>query len=253
VDEVVRTDVPNGLAIAVSGMTFAYSGGAPALHDLSFRVPHGESVGLIGPNGAGKTTLFLCLAGVLPLVRGMAQVGGLDPADPVQRRKLPALLGIVFQDSDDQLFNATVYDDVAFGPLNLDLPVEEVRARVAESLEKVGLTGFDCRIPHHLSGGEKRRVALAGVLAMQPKVFLLDEPTMFLDPRGRHELARQLNGLPGTRMVATHDLEFVLETCSRALLLDSGRLYADGSVRAILADTALMEKHGLEVPHSLRE
>src|SRR5262249_45197273 len=140
-----------------------------------------ESVGLVGPNGAGKTTLFLCLMGVLPPRKDTVHLAGLDPAVGSERRSLPAKAGIVFQKSDDQIFNASVFDDVAFGPLNLRLPAEEVRSRVALALERVGLKGFEERVPFHLSGGEKRRVALAGVLAMQPEVLLLDEPSSQLD------------------------------------------------------------------------
>jgi cobalt/nickel transport system ATP-binding protein len=215
-------------------------------------VAAGESVALVGPNGAGKTTLFLCLSGVLPAKPGMLHLAGLDPADPAQRRRLPAHVGIVFQNSDDQLFQATVLDDVAFGPLNLGLPADEVRRRVEEALGRVGLTGYERRVPFHLSGGEKRRVALAGVLAMRPEVLLLDEPSMYLDPRGRRELIGLLDGLPGTKVTASHDLEFILRTCGRVLLLDHGRLVADGPAARVLEDAALMEAHGLEVPYSLR-
>src|SRR5262249_27202113 len=220
---------------------------------VSFDVAPGESVALVGPNGAGKTSLFLCLAGVLRSSGGTVRVCGLNPRDPADRRRLPAHVGIVFQDSDDQLFNATVFDDVAFGPLNLELQPDEVRRRVTEALEQVGLTGLDNRVPFHLSGGEERRGALAGVLAMQPSVLLLDEPTLHLDPRGRRELIRLVNGLPGTKMIASHDLEMVLETCGRTLLLDRGRVVADGPSRRLLADVALMDAHGLEVPYSLRK
>jgi cobalt/nickel transport system ATP-binding protein len=240
------------VAIRVAGLTYAYPGGQKALNVVRFEVRAGESVALVGPNGAGKTTLFLCLAGVLSAGRGVLEVAGLDPADPAQRRGLPARLGIVFQNSDDQLFCPTVFDDVAFGPLNLGLPAEEVRARVREGLERVGLAGFEERVPLHLSGGEKRRVALAGVLAMRPGVLLLDEPSMYLDPRGRRELIGLINSLGTTRLIAAHDLELILQTCGRVLLLDGGRLIADGPSRQVLADAALMEAHGLEVPYSLR-
>jgi cobalt/nickel transport system ATP-binding protein len=239
-------------AIVVRDLTFAYAGGPAVLDGVSFEVAAGEGVGLVGPNGAGKTSLFLCLSGVLKAQAGSARVGGLDVRDPAQRRRLPEQVGIVFQNSDDQLFNATVFDDVAFGPLNLGLPPEEVRARVAEALGRVGLTGLEERVPFHLSGGEKKRVALAGVLAMRPPVLLLDEPSMHLDPRGRRELIHLLNTLGGTRVIASHDLELILQTCGRVLLLDRGRLTADGPARTVLADAALMEVHGLEVPHSLR-
>src|SRR5262249_41697428 len=179
----------------------------------TFEAAAGERLGLVGPNGAGKTTLFLCLSGVRPVRPGMACLAGLDPAVPAERRRLPAQVGIVFQDSDDQLFNATVFDDGAFGPLDLGLPAAEGRRRGAEALGRVGLAGFEQRVPFHLSGGEKRRVALAGVLAMRPDILLLDEPSLCLDPRGRRELIGLVNGLPGTRVIAAHDLELILETC----------------------------------------
>src|SRR5262249_17286471 len=192
--------------------------------------------------------LFLCLSGVLSVKPGAVQVAGLDPARPELRRQLPAKAGIVFQNSDDQLFNTTVLDDVAFGPLNLGLSPEEVRQRVDEPLPRVGLHGFEQRVPFHLSGGEKRRVALAGVLAMRPEILLLDEPSMYLDPRGRRELIRLINGLNVTKVIATHDLELIRETAERVIVLDGGRLVADGRARHILADPKLMEAHGLEVP-----
>jgi cobalt/nickel transport system ATP-binding protein len=238
-------------AIQVQGLTYTYPQGQVALEGVSFSIPAGESVGLVGPNGAGKTSLFLCLSGVIAPRAATLRVGGLDVRDPGQRRQLPGQVGIVFQNSDDQIFNATVFDDVAFGPLNLGLPSNEVRRRVAEALDLVGLTGLEARVPFHLSGGEKRRVALAGVLAMRPPVLLLDEPTMYLDPRGRRELIRLLGTLGGTKVIASHDLEMILETCGRALLLDHGHLIADGEPRALLADRSLMETHGLEVPYSL--
>jgi cobalt/nickel transport system ATP-binding protein len=239
-------------AILVRDLTFVYPDGASALTGASFDIAAGESVGLVGPNGAGKTSLFLCLSGVLKPRAASLHVGGLDPRDPVQRRRLPTQVGIVFQNSDDQLFNATVFDDVAFGPLNLELSPAEVRKRVAESLQRVGMTGTEERVPFHLSGGEKRRVALAGVLAMQPSILLLDEPSMYLDPRGRRELIQLLHTLGGTRLIASHDLELILQTCDRVLLLDRGRLIADGPARTVLSDAMLMEAHGLEVPYSLR-
>ncbi len=246
------TQVSFELAIQARDLRFAYPDGASALSGVSFDVAAGESVGLVGPNGAGKTSLFLCLSGVLQARGGTLRVGGLDPRDPSQRRHLPSQVGIVFQNSDDQLFNATVFDDVAFGPLNLELPPDEVRQRVDEALARVGLTGMEERVPFHLSGGEKRRVALAGVLAMRPSILLLDEPSMYLDPRGRRELIRLLHALGGTRMIASHDLELILQTCQRVLLLDGGRSIADGPAQTVLADAALMEAHGLEVPYPLR-
>jgi len=239
-------------AITVTGLTFAYPGGPRVLDDLRFDIGPEETVGLIGPNGAGKTTLFLCLAGVVPLAPNHVRVAGLDPAIPAERKQLPAKVGIVFQNSDDQLFSTTVGDDVAFGPLNLRLPKDEVRARVTESLLRVGLGGFEPRVPHHLSGGEKRRAALAGVLAMKPGILLLDEPSMFLDARGRRDLMRLLHDIGGAQIIASHDFDLILDTCRRVLLLDGGRLVADGPAETILGDAALLEAHGLETPHRLR-
>jgi len=231
--------------IDVRDLRFAYPDGRLALDGLSLRAGAGESVGLVGPNGAGKTTLFLCLCGVLRAKAGCIQVAGLDPADLAQRKQLPAHVGVVFQNSDDQLFSSTVAEDVAFGPLNLGLPADEVRRRVGESLDQVGMTGQDDRVPFHLSGGEKRRAAVAGVLAMRPEVLLLDEPSMFLDPRGRRELIRLINALPGTKLIASHDLALVRDTCSRVIVMDAGRVVAEDG-RELLADAELMEKHGLE-------
>jgi cobalt/nickel transport system ATP-binding protein len=239
-------------AVDATELVFAYPEGARALDGVTFRVLPGESVGVVGPNGAGKTSLFLCLSGVLAAQGGALHVAGLDLREGGKRKQLPAHVGIVFQNSDDQLFNATVFDDVAFGPLNLGLPPDEVRTRVAEALERVGMAGHERRVPFHLSGGEKRRVALAGVLAMRPSILLLDEPSMYLDPRGRRELIALVGTLGGTRLIAAHDLELILRTCERTLLLDRGKVVADGPTRTLLADAALMEEHGLEVPASLQ-
>jgi cobalt/nickel transport system ATP-binding protein len=234
--------------IVVDKLTYRYPEGSAALQDVSFTVAAEERLGVVGPNGAGKTSLFLSLAGVLPAQAQTLRVGDVNVLDPGQRRRLPQHLGVVFQNSDDQLFNATVFDDVAFGPLNLGLAPEEVKVRVAEALAKVGMTGLEQRVPFHLSGGEKRRVAIAGVLAMRPQVLLLDEPSIFLDPRGRRELIVLLKQLAGIHLIASHDLELIQQTCQRVLLLDGGRLVASGPVETVLFDAELMEKHGLEVP-----
>jgi cobalt/nickel transport system ATP-binding protein len=239
-------------AIAIDGLDYTYPDGKRALHQLRLQVAAGETVGLVGPNGAGKTTLFLCMAGVLSAQAGSLQVAGLDPRQPANRRQLPARLGIIFQNSDDQLFSTTVGDDVAFGPLNLGLAADEVRRRVTEALAHVGLAGFEERVPFHLSGGEKRRAALAGVLAMQPEILLLDEPSMFLDPRGRRELIGLLNELAITKIIASHDLEMILDTCKRVVVLDQGTFVAEGQADQVLSDRELMEAHGLEVPYRLR-
>ena len=234
--------------IVVDKLMYRYPEGSAALQDISFIVAAEERLGVVGPNGAGKTSLFLSLAGVLPAQAQTLRVSDVNVLDPSQRRRLPQHLGVVFQNSDDQLFNATVFDDVAFGPLNLGLATEEVKVRVAEALAKVGMTGLEQRVPFHLSGGEKRRVALAGVLAMRPQVLLLDEPSIFLDPRGRRELIVLLKQLAGIHLIASHDLELIQQTCQRVLLLDGGRLVANGPVETVLFDAELMEKHGLEVP-----
>jgi cobalt/nickel transport system ATP-binding protein len=183
---------------------------------------------------------------------GQAHINGLDPAIPEHRKKLPEVVGVVFQNPDEQLFSPTVAEDVAFGPLNMGASVDEAKTRAMEALAAVGLADASERVPFQLSGGEKRRAALAGVLAMRPSVWLLDEPSMFLDPRGRRELIRTIRDLPGTKLIATHDLDLVLDLCPRVLVLDAGRLVADGPAEKILADAPLMEHHGLEVPYRLQ-
>jgi cobalt/nickel transport system ATP-binding protein len=235
--------------VEVERLGYAYPEGRRALGDVSFHLRHGERVGLIGPNGAGKTTLLLALAGLLDEFEGAVSVAGCDLTTAAGRRRVHQKLGVVFQNTDDQIINATVADDIAFGPLNLGLAPDEVRRRVELAMAQVGLPP-DCRdrIPFHLSSGEKRRVAIAGVLAMDPDVVLMDEPTSDLDPRGRRELRRILEALSITRIISSHNLEFVLDTCDRVLLLDEGRLLGDGPVRRILADEELMLRHGLEVP-----
>lgn len=238
-------------AVRVQDLEYRYPDGPRALRGISFALAPGESVGLVGPNGAGKTTFFHCLSGVLPIPPGRVQLADLDPGVAEQRRRLPQRVGIVFQNSDDQIFNATVFDDVAFGPLNLGLTPDEVRRRVTAALAQVRLAGFEERVPFHLSGGEKRRVALAGVLAMQPDILLLDEPSLYLDPRGRREFIQLIQSLPVTKIIASHDLELIRLTCTRILVLDGGELVADGPMKEILSDAVLMQKHGLEVPHSL--
>ncbi len=241
-------------AIEVSNLSFRYADGTAALEGVSFAVGEGECIGLIGPNGAGKSTLLLHLNGLLPETwdgNGSVAVGGVrvgpDTLFEVRRR-----VGLLFQDPNDQLFCPTVWEDVAFGPQQLGLADGEVRERVGRALATAGVAGFEARAPHHLSAGEKRRVCLAGVLACDPTVLVLDEPTTGLDPRGRRELKALLERIPITKLIATHDLELVAELCSRALVLDGGRLVAEGPARELLADEALMLRHDLERPHVLR-
>ncbi|MCX7665576.1 MAG: energy-coupling factor ABC transporter ATP-binding protein [Gemmataceae bacterium] len=232
-------------AIELNRLSYHYPDGRCALKEISWQVQPDEIVGLIGPNGAGKSTLFLCLAGVLKPSAGEIRVAGLNPTLAADRKILPSQLGIIFQNPDDQLFCPTIGEDVAFGPLNLGLSLPEVQQRVQQSLEQVNLLGYENRVPFQISGGEKRRAALAGVLAMQPKILLLDEPTMFLDPRGRRELRDLLTKISGTKIIASHDLRFIHKLCTRITLLSEGKMVADGSPD-ILLDQDLLEYHGLE-------
>ena len=247
-----ETPVTLHSTLRLNALSHTYADGRKALDAVSFTLESGECVALVGPNGAGKTTLFLRLCGVLAGRIGEASVGGLDPADPKQRKKLPETVGVVFQNPDDQLFSPTVGEDVAFGPLNLGATPDEARSRMREALQAVGMANAEERVPFQLSGGEKRRAALAGVLAMRPAILLLDEPSMFLDPRGRRELIGLIQGLPGTKLIATHDLDLVLDSCQRVIVLDGGKLAADGPAASILADRELMDRHGLEIPYRLR-
>ncbi len=226
-------------ALTVRHLTHTYPDGRPALRGVSLTVGAGERVAVVGPNGAGKTTLLLRLCGALPGGRGQAVVAGLDPADPGQRRKLPAAVGVVFQNPDDQLFAATVLEDVAFGPLNMGVDPRQARIAAEAALIGVGLAGYGPRSPHRLSGGEKRRVALAGVLVMGPEVLLLDEPTGSLDPAGRRELVSLLARQPAALVVASHDLGLVARLCPRTVVLVAGRVAADGPTAATLTADGL--------------
>ncbi|MCS7049746.1 MAG: energy-coupling factor ABC transporter ATP-binding protein [Verrucomicrobiae bacterium] len=232
-------------AIEVCHLSYRYPDGREALRDVSFTVAEGECVGLVGPNGAGKSTLLQHLNGILPEhPEKQSAVRIFGETDVEFRRRA---VGFLFQDPDDQLFCPTVWEDVAFGPKQLGLGDDVVR----EALACMGLTGFETRAPHHLSHGEKRRVCLAGVLACRPRILVLDEPTSDLDPRGRRELKAYLRKIPVTKLIATHDLEMVVELCPRVILLDAGRVVCDGLTLEILNDEPLMLAHGLERPHIL--
>jgi len=233
--------------LAVSGLSFNYPDKPHVLQDVSLKVWAGERVGIIGPNGAGKTTLFLLICGVLKPVAGEIRLFG----KPVLPGAFIPEVGMVFQNPDDQLFCPSVKEDVAFGPRNLGLPRGEVEARVAEAFAVTGTSGLADRAPHHLSGGEKRLVAIAGVLAMRPRLVIYDEPTSNLDIRYRRRLINFLLAAQETMLIASHDLEFILEVCNRVVLLDGGRIIANGNPRGVMGDVALMEAHGLERPHSL--
>jgi cobalt/nickel transport system ATP-binding protein len=237
--------------VEVRDLMYAYPDGTEALRGVSFRIEHGSAVGLVGANGAGKSTLLLHLNGYLPTTRGEVFIG-----DTVVTRETAGLarraVGLVFQDPDDQLFMPTVAEDVAFGPLNAGLPLEQVERRVTAALERVGMTHVRDRPPYRLSAGEKRAVAIATVLAMSPDILVMDEPSANLDPRARRRLIELLLSFEHTRIIATHDLEMVVEVCSRVIVLDGGRVVADGPTREILNNEELMLAHGLERPHSLR-
>jgi cobalt/nickel transport system ATP-binding protein len=252
--ESVERGAEKSPAIEVKGLRYQYADGKEALRGVSFTVNEGECVGLIGPNGAGKSTLLLHLNGILPERLDTASsvfVFG-DPISEANLTEVRRKVGLLFQDADDQLFCPTVFEDVAFGPEQFGLSPSDIAGRVQKALEHVGLTGFEARSPHHLSRGEKRRVCLAGVLACAPRVLALDEPTSDLDPRGKRELKTLLDQIPATKIIATHDLELVVELCPRILLLDHGEVIADGPTVELLSDEKLMLAHGLERPHILQ-
>jgi len=241
-------------AIAIAGLRYRYHDGTEALRGVSFQIAPGECVGLLGPNGSGKSTLLLHLNGILPdkiADGGAVRIAG-ESITAANLESIRRQVGLLFQDPDDQLFCATVEEDVAFGPQQLGLRGEALVTRVEHALGMVGLAGYGHRATHHLSHGEKRRVCLAGVLACEPTVLVLDEPTSDLDPRGRREFKSLLQGIPATKLIATHDLEWVVELCSRVIVLDHGVVVADGPTVEVLNDEALMLAHGLERPHSLR-
>jgi cobalt/nickel transport system ATP-binding protein len=231
----------------VRGLAFAYPDGHQALYGVDLHVHRGERVALLGPNGAGKTTLVLHLNGILTAGAGSVAVSGL----PVKRENFQEVrrrVGVVFQDPDDQLFMPTVRDDVAFGPANLGVRGTELDARVVEALDRVGMVDFIDRPPHHLSFGQRRRVAVATVLAMEPEILVLDEPSSNLDPASRRELADIVTALDVTVLMVTHDLPYALQLCPRSVVLSDGVIVADGSTYDVLTDDALMSAHRLELP-----
>jgi cobalt/nickel transport system ATP-binding protein len=233
--------------IEIENLSFSYPDGQDALRDISLTVSAGETVAFIGPNGAGKSTLLLHLNGILRSGNGTVRILDL-PVEEKHLKEIRRWVGLVFQNPDDQLFSPTVFDDVAFGPMSMGCAEEEVRGRVRQALEQVGMSGHERRSPHHLSVGEKKRVAIATVLSMSPEVLVIDEPTSSLDPRGRWELIELLRGLPLTRIIATHDLEAVQALCQRAILLDKGQMVADDLTRRLLSDLRLLASHGLAPP-----
>lgn len=230
----------------IQDLHFSYPDGRKALRGVSLFINPGEKTALVGPNGSGKSTLLLHLNGILS-GEGEVHVCGKELTDE-SLRQIRALVGLVFQDPDDQLFSQSVYEDVAFGPLYMGLQKEGIAQKVRQALEDVGMAGSEKRVPHHLSEGEKKRVAIATVLSMDPEVLVLDEPTAGLDPRGRRELIQLLRGLPQTMLVATHDMRMVAELFERTVIIDGGQVVGDGPTAQILAEPHLLERHGLEAP-----
>ena len=233
--------------LQVNDLHFSYHDGHAALRGVSFEMCPGDKVALVGPNGAGKSTLMLHLNGILTGNRGDVTVGD----KRITRDNLPAVratVGVVFQNPDDQLFSPTVFEDVAFGPLHMGLPKDEVTARVEAALDAVRMSAYRDRLSHHLSVGEKKRIAIATVLSMDPQILVLDEPSAGLDPRARRTLINLLRELPITMLVSTHDMKLVEELFPRTIVMDEGLIVADGKTREILADETFLNAHGLEKP-----
>jgi len=234
-------------SIIYEDVSFSYPNGTDALHQVNFTLHHGEHVALLGPNGAGKSTIMLLSNGILMPNQGRVLVGDLTlAADTLVR--IRQRVGLVFQDPDDQLFMTTVHDDIAFGPLNRGLPAEEVEQRVSDALEAVSLSHLSGKAPHDLSFGQKKRIALATILAMQPDFLILDEPSSNLDPRGRRQMMELIRSIPSTVLIATHDLDLAWELLPRTIIIDEGQVVADGPTKELLADEVLMISHGLELP-----
>ena len=237
--------------LEVRNLQFEYPDGQAAIKDMSFTIHHGESIGIIGANGAGKSTLLMLIMGVLFPTAGEVLVGDVH----VTKKTLPMIrqrLGIVFQNPDDQLFMTTVYDDVAFGPRNYKLDENEVESRVNEALNLVGISHLKDRAPYKLSGGEKRSAAIASVLSMQPDVLIMDEPTSGLDPKSRRRVINFLKSYEHTKIITSHDLDMVFETCKRVIVINEGKIAADGSGAEILQNSEMLHSCGLEIPLSFQ-
>ena len=237
--------------LEVRDLHFDYPDGHEAIKNISFTIHPGESVGIIGANGAGKSTVLMLLMGVLFPKNGKVLVGDVE----VTKKTLPMIrqqMGMVFQDPDDQLFMTTVYDDVAFGPRNYQLSEQEVEKRVTMALELVGIPHLKDRAPFRLSGGEKRAAAIASVLSMEPDILIMDEPTSALDPKSRRRLISLLNSFEHTKIITSHDLDTIVETCRRTIVIKAGEIVADGKTMDILTNVELLDRSGLEMPLSLQ-
>ena len=236
--------------VGIEHLHFTYPDGTEALRGVELAVEPSEKVALVGPNGAGKSTLLLHLNGILGGGRGHVTIDGTTVGADTAKR-VRAAVGLVFQDPDDQLFSPSVREDVAFGPIHMGVPEHELHHRTERALAAVGMSGFEQRVPHHLSLGQRKRIAVATVLSMDPTVLVFDEPTAGLDPRGRRELMAVMASRPETLLVSTHDLALVAETLPRTVILDGGTVVADGPSAELLRDEALLEAHGLESPYRL--
>ena len=236
-------------AIRVKDLKYTFPDGTTALQGVTFTVEAGEKVAVTGPNGAGKSTLLTLLNGLLG-ADGSVEIFGV-PVVPAHLPEIRRRVGLVFQDPDDQLFCPTIFDDIAFGPLNMGLDPAEVRGRVSRALDQVGLNGFEKRSAFHLSGGEKKRVSLATVLSMDVEILAMDEPSSNLDPRSRRSLIQWLRDCGKTQIIATHDLDLAYELTHRTLILHGGKIAADGPTEKILTDRALLEHHDLELPYQI--
>ncbi len=234
------------IAVDVRGLSYTYPDGQVALRDIDLTVQAGERVALVGPNGAGKSTLLLHLNGILR-GQGRVEIAGL-PVTEKNLARVRALVGLVFQNPDDQLFSPTVFDDVAYGPLYMGMPKDEIAERVALALEAVDMAGFEKRMPHHLSIGERKRIALATVLSMEPQLLAVDEPSAGLDPRARRGLIALLRSLPQTLIASTHDMHLVRDLFERTVILHQGRIVADRPTAEVLVDERLLVRYGLEAP-----
>ena len=237
-------------SLEISGLAYAYPDGNQALYGVNLSINQGERVALLGPNGAGKTTLVLHINGIIPTMQGQVRVAGelVDSKSAESIKSIRHKVGIVFQDPDDQLFMPTVGQDVAFGPYNAGLRGLELEKAVKEALELVGMSEFIDRPPHHLSFGQRRRVAVATVLAMKPEILVMDEPSSNLDPAARRELAEIITSLDVTLLMVTHDLPFAYELCQRAVILSAGVVAADDEISSVLANKQLLNAHRLELP-----
>ncbi len=237
--------------VELKDVSFSYADGHQALDNVSFLLGHGEAVGIVGANGAGKSTLLSILTGIQFPQKGIVRIGDL----PVNKKTLSEVrrsVGLVFQEPDDQLFMTSVYDDIAFGPRNYKLDEEEVRLRVMEALEEVGITHLKDRPPYKLSGGEKRLTAIAAVISMKPDILIMDEPTASLDPKARRKIMKILKGFNHTKIITSHDLDMIMDMCSRTIVLKKGKVAADGPTIDILKNESLMEECGLEIPLALQ-